>query len=201
MAWRSTPCRAHLLGQRLRRRDLLRQPGRLRRWRSQHRRGHGQHPVGMAIDPSARRLYWANEVGNRISFADLDGGGGGDMSTPGATVNGSRSAALLKAPSGSSRRRSPAARRPAPCSHARRALVAGPARLQPLPRAPEHHLSWSLNGADIPGAGANIIHGGGGPAIIAAGSQPPTRPAAPRRRAPLTGYRRRRDSSSAPRRW
>ena len=55
-------------------------------------------PAGVAIDPSARRIYWGNEAGNKISFANLVGGGGADLSTPGATLSGSRSPVLLKAP-------------------------------------------------------------------------------------------------------
>jgi DNA-binding beta-propeller fold protein YncE len=41
---------------------------------------------GMAIDPVAGRIYWANAVGNKISFANLDGSGGGDLDTTGASA-------------------------------------------------------------------------------------------------------------------
>lgn len=45
------------------------------------------NPAGVAIDPVTRRIYWANNGGDTISFADLDGGGGGDLQTSGtATV-------------------------------------------------------------------------------------------------------------------
>jgi hypothetical protein len=44
-------------------------------------------PAGVAIDPAAGRIYWAN-FGGQISFANLDGTGGGDLATTGATVNG-----------------------------------------------------------------------------------------------------------------
>ncbi len=42
----------------------------------------------MAIDPAAGRIYWANRGNDTISFAKLDGsGGGGQLSTAGATVS------------------------------------------------------------------------------------------------------------------
>jgi DNA-binding beta-propeller fold protein YncE len=44
-------------------------------------------PDGLAIDPGAGRLYWANDHANSISYANLDGSGGHDLNTAGATVN------------------------------------------------------------------------------------------------------------------
>ncbi len=50
-------------------------------------------PSGLAIDPAARRIYWANsESGagppaDTISYANLNGSGGGDLNTAGATVS------------------------------------------------------------------------------------------------------------------
>ena len=50
------------------------------------------NPKGVAIDPVAGRIYWAN-IGtiaspvHVISYANLDGSGGGDLNTTGATVN------------------------------------------------------------------------------------------------------------------
>jgi DNA-binding beta-propeller fold protein YncE len=43
-------------------------------------------PDGLAIDPRAGRLYWANDHANSISYANLDGSGGHDLNTTGATV-------------------------------------------------------------------------------------------------------------------
>ena len=51
-------------------------------------------PFGVAVDPGAPgggRIYWANVGGSnlaagRLSFANLDGSGGGDLNTSGATV-------------------------------------------------------------------------------------------------------------------
>ncbi len=44
-------------------------------------------PDGLAIDPGAGRLYWANDHANKISYANLDGSGGHDLNTTGATVD------------------------------------------------------------------------------------------------------------------
>ena len=43
-------------------------------------------PFGAALDPPANRIYWANLAGT-ISYANLDGSGGGDLNTSGATVD------------------------------------------------------------------------------------------------------------------
>ncbi len=48
-----------------------------------------QAPDGLAIDPSSRRIFWANDdIPGSIGFASLDGGGGGDLNTAGATLEG-----------------------------------------------------------------------------------------------------------------
>ena len=45
-------------------------------------------PIGPVVDPGSGRIYWANGGSiNKISYAKLDGsGGGGDLNTTGATV-------------------------------------------------------------------------------------------------------------------
>jgi hypothetical protein len=35
----------------------------------------------VAFDPAAGRIYWANVVDNKISFANLNASGGGDLAT------------------------------------------------------------------------------------------------------------------------
>jgi DNA-binding beta-propeller fold protein YncE len=45
-------------------------------------------PWGIAVDSVAGRAYWANYLGNKISFARLNGTGGGDLDTGTATVSG-----------------------------------------------------------------------------------------------------------------
>jgi hypothetical protein len=47
-----------------------------------------EEPLGLAIDAASGRVYWANDAAPKISFANLDGsGGGGDLNTTGATTN------------------------------------------------------------------------------------------------------------------
>jgi hypothetical protein len=43
-------------------------------------------PSGISVDPVGRRVYWANSFGSSISFANLDGSGGGDLDTGTASV-------------------------------------------------------------------------------------------------------------------
>lgn len=48
-------------------------------------------PWGLAPDPAAGKIYWANYgvgPGSKISWANLDGSGGGDLNTGAATVSG-----------------------------------------------------------------------------------------------------------------
>ena len=42
----------------------------------------------MAIDPAAGRIYWANDTDNTISYAKLDGSGGGQLDISGANPDG-----------------------------------------------------------------------------------------------------------------
>src|SRR6185437_9368584 len=56
------------------------------------------HPEAVAIDPAAGRIYWVNYSGSVVSFARLDGTGGGDLATSGATAANPMFLALLEAP-------------------------------------------------------------------------------------------------------
>ncbi len=48
-----------------------------------------QAPDGLAIDPAARKIFWANDdIPGSIGWASLDGGGGGNLNTTGATLEG-----------------------------------------------------------------------------------------------------------------
>ena len=67
--------------------DLIRQPRRQRRRRPRHERRRPRgNPQGVALDPAAGKIYWANDGSEEISYANLDGTGGGDLVTTGATV-------------------------------------------------------------------------------------------------------------------
>jgi DNA-binding beta-propeller fold protein YncE len=57
-----------------------------------------ERPVGVALDPSSRRIYWVDEAPGGIYFAGLDGGGGGQIIAPGATGATPAFLALLQAP-------------------------------------------------------------------------------------------------------
>jgi hypothetical protein len=49
----------------------------------------------VVVDPATGKIYWANQGANTISFANLDGsGGGGDLDTTGATVNNPEGVAI-----------------------------------------------------------------------------------------------------------
>ncbi|HEX5608493.1 MAG TPA: hypothetical protein VFX45_00200 [Solirubrobacterales bacterium] len=43
-------------------------------------------PLSLLVDPDRGRIYWADLANNRISFAKLDGSGGGDLDTTGAPI-------------------------------------------------------------------------------------------------------------------
>ena len=98
-------------------------------------------PVGVAIDPVARKIYWADHsvtASDRISFANLDGSGGGDLTTAPATVD--RSGFPLSA-RGSERCRGAHAQRRLgdtddPVVHGGK-LGAGPVGFAPVSRATE----------------------------------------------------------------
>lgn len=42
---------------------------------------------GLSVDPAANRIYWADETGEKIGFAGLGGGGGGEVNLTGASFN------------------------------------------------------------------------------------------------------------------
>jgi DNA-binding beta-propeller fold protein YncE len=44
--------------------------------------------------PARARVYWTDDIANSIAFENLDGSGGGDLTTTGATVNGPEGVAL-----------------------------------------------------------------------------------------------------------
>jgi hypothetical protein len=57
-------------------------------------------PTGVAVDPALGRIYWANFLANKLSFANLNGSGGGDLTPSGVTPNHPTFPVLLPAPAG-----------------------------------------------------------------------------------------------------
>ncbi|MBA3833776.1 MAG: hypothetical protein H0X34_18155, partial [Chthoniobacterales bacterium] len=47
-------------------------------------------PAGIAVDPAAGRLYWADVGTNKIGYANLNGSGGGYLSTSPVTPSDPR---------------------------------------------------------------------------------------------------------------
>jgi hypothetical protein len=54
-------------------------------------------PAGIAIDSATGRIYWVNYLGG-VSYANLDGSGGGDLNVAPVARNHSLAPALQKAP-------------------------------------------------------------------------------------------------------
>jgi DNA-binding beta-propeller fold protein YncE len=48
----------------------------------------GANPEGVAVDPAAGKIYWANFTTDAIAYANLNGSGGGTVNTGSATVDG-----------------------------------------------------------------------------------------------------------------
>jgi hypothetical protein len=111
--------------------------------------------VGVAIDTTARRIYWANEKAgsNSIAYASLNGGSNGTLATPGATLAGSRSPALLKAPSGAGAPAISGGSTAGSTLSCSRGTWAGDLPGSWLYRAPRSFAySWTRNGVAIGGA-------------------------------------------------
>jgi hypothetical protein len=112
-------------------------------------------PVGVAIDSSARRIYWANYGANKISSANLDGSGGRDLNTGAATLTGSRSPVLLTTPSGTGAPVIAGGSSVGSALSCSAGSWAGDLLGSWLYRAPQRlSYSWTRNGAAIPGATA-----------------------------------------------
>jgi hypothetical protein len=113
--------------------------------------------LGVAIDPAANKVYWANVFNNTISFANLDNtGGGGQLNTTGATSNNPLFLALLERPSGAG---APAVSGSTTSGSTLSCSPGAWAADDPggfLSRAPNSYTySWTLDGATIPGETSN----------------------------------------------
>src|SRR5262249_39822173 len=107
---------------------------------------------------AAGRIYWANNGGSKISFANLDGSGGGDIPTFTATVSQPNFPALLRAPSGGGA--------PAITGGGSGGSTLGRSQGSGAPnalgsflyRAPRSFTyQWSLDGSDIGGAATSTF--------------------------------------------
>jgi hypothetical protein len=121
-------------------------------------------PIGLALDPDAQRVYWANasNLANKISFANFDGTAPGDVSPGTATANVPVFPVLLKPPAGTG---PPAvgggstAKSKLTCSGGAWASDLGVAHLY---RAPQNFAySWTLNGRRVKGAKSKTLRAGG----------------------------------------
>ena len=119
-------------------------------------------PVGVAVDAAAGRIYWANGGGNgagsptsaqKISWAKLDGSGGGDLKTTGATVQNASFPVLVESPRGAGAPAVTGGSVPGAVLSCGSASWAGDLPGAFLYRAPQSLAhQWSLGGTDIVGA-------------------------------------------------
>jgi len=115
-------------------------------------------PAGIAIDPGAARVFWANAAApSTISYAGLNGGSGGALNTSGATLESPHYLALLRAPQAAPTVKVPEIsgqhliERPLYCS---KGAWAADLLGSYLYRAPQSYsYAWSRNGVEIAGAG------------------------------------------------
>jgi hypothetical protein len=111
----------------------------------------------VAIDPAAGRIYWANAGNGTISFARLDGsGGGGQLALTGATASTPTFPALLEAPRGAGAPEITGASAVGSVLSCSQGSWAGDLLGSFLYRAPQSFaFQWSVGGADIAGATAS----------------------------------------------
>jgi hypothetical protein len=115
-------------------------------------------PDGLAIDPAARRIYWANSAADSISVANLDGSDGHTLQTPGAPQQSPGFPALLETPSGTAPPEVSGGTAPGSkltCSTGSWAPDSLSSRLYRTPRA--FAFQWSQDGTNIPGAVAAFL--------------------------------------------
>jgi hypothetical protein len=108
----------------------------------------------MAIDPTEGRIYWGNLGNDTISYANIDGsGGGGQLDTSGATALQPRFVALLRAPSGTGAPQVAGGETPGSVLTCSEATWAPDVLRSFLYRAPQRIAhQWTRNGREILGA-------------------------------------------------
>ncbi len=76
------------------RHDRLRQPQRRRRRTAQSQPARPRNRTDSRSIPPAAAIYWTNFTANKISYANLNGSGGGDLDTTGAPIDGPEGVAI-----------------------------------------------------------------------------------------------------------
>ena len=118
--------------------------------------------TGVALDPAAGKLYWGNFFLDTISFANLDGsGGGGQLDTSGTTPDGPGFPVIQRAPSGVGAPAIAGGQAPGAtltCSTGSWAQDLIGALLYQAPQS--FAYSWTRNGAAIAGASSSSIVAG-----------------------------------------
>jgi hypothetical protein len=116
------------------------------------------HPEAVAIDPAVGLIYWVNFSGSVVSFARLDGsGGGGNIATTGATAANPMFLALLEAPDAEEAPTLTGRRRPGSrlsCTSGSWLADLAPSFLAQAPQTLSYR--WTRNGTQV-GTGASLI--------------------------------------------
>lgn len=121
-------------------------------------------PVGLALDPGAQRVYWANAstLTNKISFANFDGSAPGDVNPGTATVQVPVFPVLLKPPAATGAPMvagGSTAKSKLTCSGAQWAGDLNPAQLYQAPSSVAY--AWTFNGRKVKGAKSATLRADG----------------------------------------
>jgi DNA-binding beta-propeller fold protein YncE len=108
-------------------------------------------PHGIAIDPGAGRVYWANFDAGVMSWAALDGSSGGDLQTDGATKDGPNLPVLLERPNPEGAPAIEGGAKPGSTIHCARGNWGADLAASLLYRAPSSYsYTWERNGIRLP---------------------------------------------------
>jgi DNA-binding beta-propeller fold protein YncE len=121
-------------------------------------------PIGLALDPSAQRVYWANAstLANTIAFANFDGSSPGSVNAGTATVSVPVFPVLLKPPVGTgppSVGGGSTAKSKLTCSGVGWAGDLSPAHLYQAPQ--NFAYAWTRNGRRVKGAKTDTLRADG----------------------------------------
>ncbi len=115
-------------------------------------------PSGLAIDPAAARIYWADEFGGSIASASLDGSSAAYLDVSGATSTDPSYPSLLKAPESSAAPTLSGGTAVGSTLTCKPGTWAGDLVESQLYRTPQTMaIAWTLNGAPLNGATAATL--------------------------------------------